>query len=64
MVKFHLIGFIFSGRNNTYSGHIYGMGDFIGEMKLSSLQWIRNCVTKNNPDLPQNFGLVVQEKNH
>lgn len=57
-----LIVFLFSGTNINYSGHIYGQGDFIGNMKLASLQWIRHCVTKNNTDLQKNFVLLVSAR--
>lgn len=56
MVKTHLpFGFFFSDRNISYSGPIYRLDVFTGEMKLSSFQWMRHCVSTNNPDLQQNF---------
>lgn len=53
-----IIGFLFLGRNTSYSGHMYGEDDFPGEMKLSFLPWIRRCVIKNNPALQQVFVLL------
>lgn len=55
MVKIHLlIGFLFSGRHTLFRPY-NRWGDFTGEMKLSSFQWIRHCVTKNNADVQQNY---------
>lgn len=51
-------GFLSLRRIISYSDHIYGKGNFQGEMKLSSLPWIRHCVTKNHLALQQVFVLI------